>query len=154
MSSKPKLHITVVTAEKRVYDGVADDINAPGADGRLGILPRHAPLVGALTIGELRVRNGGDLESIYIGGGFIEVSNNVVTILADDAERAADVDEDLAELARQRAQAVLQGKDISSEGAAVAAAEMRRAIGRLHVAEMHRKRGGRRRTLQQIEQES
>ena len=84
MSQRPTLHVTIVTAQQTVFDGEAETVNAPGSEGRLGILPRHAPLLTLLTTGELRVREHGVDESIFVAGGFLEVNRNVVTVLADD----------------------------------------------------------------------
>jgi len=97
------------------------------------------------------VRHAGVEESFFVAGGFLEVNNNVVTILADDAERASDIDEEHAEAARKRAQELLAHPDTSGDLSAIAAAELERAVGRLKVAEIHRNRGGRRR--QPTEQE-
>ena len=90
-------------------------------------------------------------ESFFVAGGFLEVNDNVVTILADDAERASEIDEEHAEAARKRAQELLAQPDTSGDLSAIAAAELERAVGRLKVAEIHRNRGGRRR--QPTEQE-
>jgi F-type H+-transporting ATPase subunit epsilon len=136
------LHVMVVTAQQTVYDGEAEAVNAPGSEGRLGILPRHAPLLTTLDLGELRIREHGVDESLFVAGGFLEVNNNVVTILADDAERASEIDEAQAEEARRRAQATLARADISDEVEASAAAELERAVGRIRVAELHRQRTG------------
>jgi F-type H+-transporting ATPase subunit epsilon len=144
MAQRATLHVRVITATSTVFDGEADMVLAPGSDGELGILPRHAPLLTTLDIGELRVRRNNVDEGIFVGGGFLEVNANVVTVLADDAERSANIDESRAEEARKRAAALLQSKDLSAEAAALAAAEMERALGRIRVAELHRRRGGRR----------
>lgn len=147
MAQRPTLHVTIVTAQQTIFDGEAEMVVAPGSEGQLGILPRHAPLLTTLQLGELRVRQGGVDEGIFVAGGFLEVNKNVVTILADDAERAAEIDEAAAEQARQRAQTLLQNPGLSADAEASAAAELERAIGRLRVAELHRRRGGRRPTL-------
>ena len=142
MSQQLKLRVTIVTAQRTVFEGESEMVNAPGSEGQLGILPRHAPLLTLLGVGELRVRQNGVDEGFFVGGGFLEVNNNVVTVLADDAERAANIDEAHAQEARRRAQALLQqrGEDVDQ---ATAAAELERALGRLRVAELHRRRGGR-----------
>jgi F-type H+-transporting ATPase subunit epsilon len=150
MAQRPLLRVALVTAQKRLYEGPAEMVIAPGSEGQLGILPRHAPLLTTLKLGELRVRNGGVDESIFVAGGFLEVNNNVVTILADDAERASDIDEAQAQEARQRAQALVERTASDSDAQAAALAELERAIGRLRVAEQHRQRGGRRRTPEEI----
>lgn len=143
MSQRLSLHVTIVTAQQTIYDGEADMVIAPGSEGQLGILPRHAPLLTTLQLGELRIREHGVDEGIFVAGGFLEVNDNVVTILADDAERAAEIDEARAEEARHRAQITLQQGNLTADVEASAAAELERSIGRLKVAEMHRRRGGR-----------
>jgi F-type H+-transporting ATPase subunit epsilon len=147
MAQRATLHVTVLTSAHRIYDGEAEMVIAPGADGQLGILPRHAPLLTTLALGELRLRHGGADEGIFVAGGFLEVNNNVVTVLADDAERATEIDEARAEEARHRAEALLERHDLGAEEAALAAMQLERAVGRLKIAELHRSRGGRRRTL-------
>jgi len=142
------LRVQIVTAEREVFaEDAVDMVVAPGAEGVVGILPRHAPLLTTLAVGELRIREHGAEEAIFVGGGFLEVNNNVVTVLADDAERASEIDEQRAEAARRRAQELLERHDLGSDAAVAAAAELERAVGRLRVAELHRQRGGRRREL-------
>ena len=143
MSQRPTLHVKIVTAQQTIFDGEADMVIAPGSEGQLGILPRHAPLLTTLQLGELRIRERGTDEGIFVAGGFLEVNDDDVTILADDAERAADIDEAHAEEARRRAQTTLQQGNLTAEVEASTAAELERAIGRLKVAELHRRRGGR-----------
>lgn len=144
MAQRATLHVRVITATTTIFDGEADMVLAPGSEGELGILPRHAPLLTTLDIGELRVRRNSVDEGIFVGGGFLEVNANVVTVLADDAERSVDIDERRAEEARKRAAALLERRDLGEEAAAMAAAEMQRAAGRIRVAEIQRRRGGRR----------
>lgn len=146
MAHRPTLHVKIVTAQHTVFDGEAEMVIAPGSEGQLGILPRHAPLLTTLKLGELRVREQGTDEGIFIGGGFLEVNNNLVTILADDAERASQIDEARAAEARQRAQALLQHPGLSADAEAAAAAELELAVGRLRVAELQRQRHRRRPT--------
>ncbi len=148
MSQRPTLHVTIVTAQRTVFEGEAEMVNAPGSEGQLGILPRHAPLLTTLAVGELRVRQRGVDESFYVGGGFLEVNANVITVLADDAERAATIDEAHAQEARRRAQALLEERGTDVDQATVAA-ELERAVGRIRVAELHRRRGGRTRPVEQ-----
>jgi F-type H+-transporting ATPase subunit epsilon len=154
VAQRPTLHVTIVTAQQTVFEGEAEMVSAPGSDGRLGILPRHAPLLTTLALGELRVREHGVDEGIFVAGGFLEVNNDIVTILADDAERASEIDEAHAEDARRRAQETLTRPGISADAEVNAAAELERAVGRLRVAELQRQRGGpRHRRPQQPEQE-
>lgn len=144
MSQRPLLHVTIVTAQQTVFDGEAEAVNAPGSEGRLGILPRHAPLLTTLALGELRIRQHGVDEGIFVAGGFLEVNRNVVTVLADDAERGSQIDEAHAEAARRSAQALLNSPNLSADAEASAVAELERAVGRLRVAELQRRRAPRR----------
>ena len=97
-------HLDIVSAEKAIWSGQATMIFAPGEMGELGIAPRHTPLLTRLKPGEVRVRNQqGEDESFFISGGILEVQPHVVTILADTAIRAGDLDEAAAIEAQQRA---------------------------------------------------
>jgi F-type H+-transporting ATPase subunit epsilon len=135
-----QLYVEIVTAERLVYSGSVAYVNAPSVEGRIGILPGHAALLAALRPGELRLQpQGGEAEiGLAIGGGFLEVSNNRVIILAHSAERATEIDVDRALQARERAVNRLQthGENIDSERARSA---MDRAQTRLRVAEHHRR---------------
>ncbi len=146
MAARSTLHVEVVTQDRHVYSGEADMVVAPGSEGVLGILPRHASLLTMLKVGDLRIKQGDDEEYIFVAGGFLEVNHhtNSVTVLADAAERAEDIDTARAEEARRRAQALLEQREADVDvGAAVGALE--RALGRLKVAEIARqRRGGRR----------
>ena len=103
------IHCEVVSVERIVYDDDVDMVVAPGAEGALGILPHHAPLMTSLDIGELVIKKAGqDDVLIVIGGGFMEVRPDRVTVLADSAERAEEIDVARAEAARQRAEGLLK----------------------------------------------
>ncbi len=143
MAQRLLLRVEVVTAAGRIYSSEATEVVAPGSEGVLGILPRHAALLTTLKIGALRVKHGGTEDVLFVSGGFMEVYDNKVTVLADEAEHAADVDEARAEEARRRAQALLE-QHIGTEEEAALRGEIERAIGRLHVAEFHKQRVARR----------
>jgi len=98
------VEVLVATAEREVYRGEADFLVAPGAAGELGIMPKHTPLLSALTAGELRITRGEEIDEVFISGGFIEVQPDMITILADTAERASDFDEAAAIEAQRKAQ--------------------------------------------------
>ena len=98
------MRLDIVTAEKLVYSDEVSSVVAPGAEGQLGILPNHAPLLTSLMPGELKVLKDGEETNIAVSGGFLEVLKNVVTVLADTAERAEDIDVERAEAALKRAQ--------------------------------------------------
>ncbi len=132
-----------MTAERELYRGEADLVSAPGAEGRLGILPRHAALLTTLASGELTIKLAGAEEPLFVSGGFLEVSNNAVTVLADTAEHAEEIDQARAEEARRRAQERLEQAQSDVERAELLGA-LERAMARLRVAETVRRRGRRR----------
>ena len=137
------LRLDIVTAERTVLseDGL-DAVIAPGSEGELGILPSHAPLMTMLGTGELRARRGGDELAFLVSGGFMEVRNNVVTVLADVAERAEEIDVESARQARERAAETLADRGADVDVAMVQAA-MRRALMRERIAERYSRRGRR-----------
>jgi F-type H+-transporting ATPase subunit epsilon len=146
------LQVAVVTGEKEIYRGEADIVIAPGAEGELGILPRHAALLTSLKTGEMRIKLEGEEDDLFISGGFLEVYNNVVTVLADVAEQSDEIDESRAQAARQRAQEHLaEAKDDRERGRLSGALE--RAIVRLHIVETTRRRGTRRIRSEQLRQQ-
>jgi F-type H+-transporting ATPase subunit epsilon len=132
-------HLEIVTAERVVLSDEVDQVNVPTKDGRVGILPRHAPLLTILDIGELDIIKGDVRTPFAVTGGFMEVLPNRVTILADSAERADEIDEARAEEARRRAEEQLAQRR-SDQDMALAEAELRRAIIRLKVAQLKRGR--------------
>jgi F-type H+-transporting ATPase subunit epsilon len=134
------LRLELVTAERAVLQEEADMIIAPAADGEVGILPHHAPFLTTLRPGELRIKRGGIEQALVVTGGFMEVLNDTVTILADSAERAEEIDLARAEEARQRAAEALAGRVAGMDNAAAELA-MRRAIVRISVARRRRMRG-------------
>ena len=135
------IRLDIVTAERLVYSEDVDVIVAPGVDGELAILPRHAPLMTALQPGELRVKQSGEEFSLAVTGGFLEVRPDRVTVLADAAERAEEIDIERAEEAKRRAEERL-GKSITETDLARAEAALRRSLIRIKVGEKRRRRRG------------
>ena len=107
--------LRVVSVERSLFEGDVDFVVANGADGELGILPRHAPLMTILKPGALKIRHGGNEELLFVGGGFLEVLPDRVTVLADVAEHADEISVQQAEEARRRAQEKLAGTLTASE---------------------------------------
>ena len=134
-----KLKFEIVTAERVVYSDDVDIVIAPGTEGQLGILPSHAPLLTMLQPGELVVRKEGEETAIFVSGGFLEVMQNRVSILADVAERAEEIDAIRADQAKRRAEERLRLRTPETDLAAAEAA-LRRAMVRLKIAERRRKR--------------
>jgi F-type H+-transporting ATPase subunit epsilon len=132
-------HLEIVTAERVVLADEVDQVNAPTKDGRVGILPRHMLLLTILDVGELDIIKDGVRTPFAVSGGFMEVLPNRVTILADTAERADEIDEARAEEARRRAEEQLTQRR-SDQEMALAEAELRRALIRLKVAQLKKLR--------------
>jgi F-type H+-transporting ATPase subunit epsilon len=133
------IHLEIVTAERVVLSDDVDQINAPTKDGRVGILPRHAPLLTILDVGELDIIKDGVKTPFAVSGGFMEVLPNRVTILADTAERADEIDEARAEEARRRAEERIRQRQ-SDQDMVLAEAELRKALLRLKVAQLRKAR--------------
>ena len=143
MASRNTLHVEVVTAERELYNGEASMVSAPGVEGRLGILPRHAALLTFLKPGELRIVLDEAEEPLFVSGGFLEVFDNTVTVLADSAEHADEIDQARAEEARRRAEERLTQNQADTDRAELQGA-LERAASRLRVVELARRRGRRR----------
>ena len=139
-----QIRFEVVTAERTGFEGDVNMVVAPGIEGQLGILPHHAPLMTALTFGELIIhREGQEDEFIAIGGGFMEVGPEHVTVLADSAERAEEIDEARASEAQERARQLMEQKQREDVDFIRAEAALRRSLIRLKVAKRKRRAGGR-----------
>ncbi len=133
----PGLRVDVVTAERLVFTDDVDEVIAPGSEGELGILPRHAALMTTLQAGALRVKQGTNVTDLAIGGGFLEVRDNLVLVLADSAERAEEIDVERARAAEARARQLLAERRETAD-LAQAEAALRRSQVRLRVAHRHR----------------
>jgi F-type H+-transporting ATPase subunit epsilon len=135
------LKLEIVTAERTVFTDEVDIVIAPGKDGELGILPQHAALMTILNAGELIARKTGQEYSLAISGGFLEVRDDRVIVLADSAERAEEIDISRAEAAKKRAQEEL-AHPASHLEAARAEAALHRAMARIQVADRRKKKKG------------
>ena len=131
--------LRVVSVEASLFEGDADFVLATGGDGELGILSGHAPLLTTLAPGPLRIDAEGKREEIFVGGGFMEVLPDRVTILADVAERAEDISVERAEQARKEAQDRLSAaRELTSQEKLDMEAALAMAEARLRVARMRR----------------
>jgi F-type H+-transporting ATPase subunit epsilon len=136
------VHVDIVSAEKEIFSGAAEMVFAPAEMGEVGIAPRHAPMITRLNPGEVRVKIS-DKEShpYFISGGILEVQPHLVTILADTAIRAKDIDEAAALQAKARAEEALADKSGKIDYA-TAQAQLAQAIMQLRTLDRLRKRGG------------
>ena len=134
------IHVDIVSAEGQIFSGEASMVFVPGSQGELGIAPRHAPLLTTLKAGEVRVQSDAQEEqSFYVGGGSLEIQPNRVTVLADTAARARDLDEAAALAAKQRAEDAVRERSDKVD-IAEAQAELARAMAQLRAIERLRKK--------------
>lgn len=133
------MHVDIVSAEEEIYSGTVEMLFAPTASGEVGILPRHTQLIARMKPGEVRVRKGDDEQIFYVSGGVLEVQPNVVTVLADTAIRAKDLDEAQALEAKKRAESAMHDKKTGVDYAR-AQAELAQAIAQLHAIQKIRKK--------------
>jgi F-type H+-transporting ATPase subunit epsilon len=134
------IHVDIVSAEGPMFSGEASAVFVPGSQGELGIYPRHAPLLTTLKPGEVRVQaDGQDEQVFYVGGGVLEVQPHLVTVLADTAARARDLDEAAALAAKQRAEEAMRTRGDKLE-IAEAQAELARAVAQLRAIGRLRKK--------------
>ena len=129
-----RLTLELATPTRLVVSAEADEVVVPGSQGYFGVLPGHAPLLATLGIGEVTYRIGRDEHHVAVSGGFAEVRNDKVIILADSAETPADIDRARAERAKERAEARLSGRNQEEIDYARAMCALARAQTRLQVA--------------------
>ena len=126
------IHVDVVSAEEQIYSGEAEFVVLPGVLGELGIYPRHTPLFTQIKAGSVRIKpaDSSTEELVFVQGGFLEVQPHVVTVLADTAIRAKDLDEKAALEAKRAAEEAMQNKT-SKEEIAHAEAELSAAVAQI-----------------------
>lgn len=133
------IHCNIVSAQEELYSGEAKMVIASGEEGELGITPRHAQLITRLRPGQVRVlKDDGEEEFLYVSGGILEVQPHVVTILADTATRAHDLDEAAAIKAKEEAERALHDKEVGMDYAE-AQAQLSQAMAQLAALERLRK---------------
>jgi len=135
------IHVDIVSAEKEIFSGLAEMIFAPAELGEVGITPRHAPLISKLNPGEVRVKvSDTESQEFYVSGGILEVQPHLVTVLADTAMRAKDIDEAAALQAKAEAEEALNDKSGKLDYA-TAQARLAEAMMQLRALDRLRKRG-------------
>ena len=133
------IQCNIVSAEREIFSGLATMVVVSGEMGELGVAPKHAPLITRIKPGQVRVLNGDAAEQhFYVSGGILEVQPDLITILADTALRAADIDESKALEAKAEAERLLAGRDASMEIAA-AQQQLMQAVAQLQALERLRK---------------
>lgn len=128
-----KLKLEIVTPEAKIYSDEVDSVVLPGSEGDLGPLPEHAPLITAMSGGELLITKDGKESALAVGEGFVEITPTNVSVLTDMAVNEADIDETAAEAAIKRAQEALKADQISDEDQAAAEAVMLKSLAQLKV---------------------
>ena len=133
------VHCDIVSAEAKIFSGLVETLVCSGEMGELGIKPGHAPLLTRLSPGPIHmVKQNGDEEFVYVEGGYLEIQPNLITVLADTAVRAADLDEAAAQKAKDVAERQIADKMASQEFAEVAS-QLAKAIGKLRTIKEARK---------------
>ena len=135
------MQLEIITPEKIIYKGDIDELIVRTAEGEIGILPNHMNLFTKVVPGEVTIKVGGKEQFLAITGGFLEVKEDAVSILADYAVQAEEIKVEQALAAQKRAEEILKRKDegISEEDFAVAQADLRRALLELHVSKRRHK---------------
>jgi len=131
-------HVDIVSAEEEIFSGTAEMVYAPAQMGEVGIAPRHTQMITRLKPGEVRLQTGDEIQSFYVSGGILEVQPHVVTVLADTAIRAKDLDEAQAIRAKEHAEQALKDKTSDLEYAK-AQAELAEAAAQLRAIDKLRK---------------
>ncbi len=135
------IHVDIVSVGQEVFSGLAEMVFAPAELGELGIAPRHSPLITKLRPGEVRVKiNDKETQPFYVSGGMLEVQPHVVTILADDAIRAKDIDEAAALEAKKKAEEALEDQT-GTISYSIASAQLAEAMEQLKSLDRLRKLG-------------
>ena len=127
------LRLEIVTPEKKVVDETVDAVTVPGANGEIGILPNHAPLISTLKPGILAYTRGGATERLVVSGGFVEVSTDKVSVLADVAETAEEIDVEAARSERETSEKALGAWSGSEADFEVEKERLERAQARLQL---------------------
>lgn len=128
-----RVHVDIVSAEEQIFSGEAEYAVFPGESGELGVYPRHAPLLTRVRSGAVRLKipDTGEFEMVYVSGGILEVQPTLITLLADTAIRAKDLDEAEAAKAKKKAEEILKDRS-TNVGYASAEAELAHTLRHLH----------------------
>lgn len=134
-----QLHLKIVTPEKLIFDEEVTQVNVSTEQGQIGILPNHANLMAKLVPGELIIKKGGKQDSLAIGGGFLQVTDNILTVMTDLATFEQDIDEKVVEEAKKRAEQALE-QTLSDEEYAETLAALEKSLAQLRIKRRHKVR--------------
>lgn len=134
-----QLHLKIVTPEKLIFDEEVTQVNVSTEQGQIGILPNHANLMAKLVPGELIIKKDGKQDSLAIGGGFLQVSDNALTVMTDLATFEQDIDEKVQEEAKKRAEQALE-QTLSDEEYAETLAALEKSLAQLRIKRRHKVR--------------
>lgn len=134
-----QLHLKIVTPEKLIFDEEVTQVNVSTEQGQIGILPNHANLMAKLVPGELIIKKDGKQDSLAIGGGFLQVSDNALTVMTDLATFEQDIDEKAQEEAKKRAEQALE-QTLSDEEYAETLAALEKSLAQLRIKRRHKVR--------------
>ena len=134
-----QLHLKIVTPEKLIFDEEVNQVNVSTEQGILGILPNHTNLMAKLEPGELVIKKGGKTDTLAVGDGFLQVSDNVLTVMTDLAVNEGDIDERAVEEAKKRAEQALS-QTLSDEEYAETLANLEKSLAQLRIKRRHKVR--------------
>ena len=132
------LKLEIITPDRTVFEGEADAVTIPTADGEITVLPKHVPLIGVVVAGTMLIRRGGEAELFAVSRGVVEVTQTGVRILADTADRAEELEEEAIAKAKEAAEKLVAERRGESESFAEATAILDRELARLRTVRRHR----------------
>jgi F-type H+-transporting ATPase subunit epsilon len=127
------LRLEIVTPEAKTFSDDVDSVVIPGSEGEFGVLPQHVALMTEIVPGELRIMKGGEETRLAVGSGFVEVTQESVSVLTDMAIREEEIDESVAEAAIKRAEEAMKNKHLDEEGHAAVQAALQKSAAQLRV---------------------
>ncbi len=134
------LKLEIITPDARIFDGDAEFVELPGAEGDMGVFPQHEAMVTELKAGELRITRKGEVQVLAIGEGFAEITGDSIAIMTDGAVNEKDIDEKTAEIAVKRAEELLKSNTLQGEELEATQASLARSLAQIKVK--RRRQGG------------
>ena len=131
------LHLEILTPDAKIYDGDAEFVELPGAEGDMGVFPQHEALVTELKAGELKITNKGKVEVLAIGDGFAEITATSIGVMTDSAVNEKEINEKAAEEAVKRAEELLKSSTLEGEELEATQASLARSLAQLKVKRRH-----------------